>query len=103
MNVKGTVVARIAAGAVSASVLAAPAVGQSKAPSAIDKVTISGWALNMSNVATGVNQTIQITINTWSNPSQRQHLIPAHRHHHSARDRLEPVRLNNLVLETKKP
>jgi hypothetical protein len=38
-------------------------------------VQINGWALNMSNVATGANQTIQINIDGWSNPSQRQHLI----------------------------
>jgi hypothetical protein len=44
-------------------------------PSATDKVRITGWALNMSNVATGANQTIQINIDAWSNPSQRQHLI----------------------------
>jgi hypothetical protein len=60
-------------------VLAAAAVprllAQSVDPFATDKVRISGWALNMSNTATGANQTIQITINRWSNPSQRQHLI----------------------------
>ena len=44
-------------------------------PSATDKVTINGWALSMSTVATGANQTIQIQINGWSNPKQRQHLI----------------------------
>ena len=44
-------------------------------PSATDKVTINGWALNMSNVATGANQTIRINIDGWSSPSQRQHLI----------------------------
>jgi len=44
-------------------------------PSATDKVRITGWALNMSNVATGANQTIQIDIDGWSNPSQRQFLI----------------------------
>ena len=44
-------------------------------PSATDKVRIVGWALNMSNIATGANQTIQIDIDGWSNPSQRQHLI----------------------------
>lgn len=47
----------------------------SQAPSATDKVRINGWALNMSNIATGANQSIQITIDRWSNPSQRQHLI----------------------------
>jgi hypothetical protein len=59
-----------------ASVAVAPAGStQSVSPSATDKVIINGWALNMSNVATGANQTIQITIDRWSNPKQRQHLI----------------------------
>jgi hypothetical protein len=44
-------------------------------PSATDKVTINGWALNMSNIATGANQTIRINIDSWSNQSQREHLI----------------------------
>ena len=68
----------VGAGALAATVLAAGAGAQSppsQAPSATDKVTISGWALNMSNVATGANQTIQITINKWSSPSQRKRLI----------------------------
>jgi hypothetical protein len=57
-------------------VLAAASVaGQSKAPSAIDKVNITGWALNMSNTATGANQTIQIRIDSWSTPAQRKQLI----------------------------
>src|SRR5579862_5798673 len=47
----------------------------SPSPSSTDKVRINGWALNMSNVATGANQTIQITINNWSSPSQRALLI----------------------------
>src|SRR5688572_25070453 len=50
-------------------------VGQDKTPSATDKVRIEGWALNMSNIATGANQTIEIRIDGWSNPSQRAHLI----------------------------
>jgi hypothetical protein len=47
----------------------------SQEPSATDKVRIEGWALNMSNMKTGANQSIRIDINGWSNPSQRQHLI----------------------------
>lgn len=47
----------------------------SVAPSATDKVTINGWALNMSNIATGANQSIRINVDRWSSPSQRQHLI----------------------------
>jgi hypothetical protein len=63
------------AGALAATMLTtAPAAGQSK-PSASDKVTINGVALNMSNTATGANTIIRITIDRWSNPSQRQHLI----------------------------
>jgi hypothetical protein len=44
-------------------------------PSALDDVRINGWALNMSNTATGANQSIAIRINGWSSPSQRAHLI----------------------------
>jgi len=66
----------IGAGALlAATVMAVPARAQSTAPSSTDRVVINGWALNMSNIATGANQTIRITINAWSNPSQRQHLI----------------------------
>jgi hypothetical protein len=48
---------------------------QSVQPSATDKVVIQGWALNMSNVATGANQSIRITIDKWSNEKQRELLI----------------------------
>ena len=72
---KHALFAVVAAGALSAGALVAPVEGQSKAPSATGKVVISGWALNMSNVATGANQTIQITINSWSSPAQRKLLI----------------------------
>ena len=48
---------------------------QSVQPSATDKVVIEGWALNMSNVATGANQTIRINIDKWSNEKQRELLI----------------------------
>src|SRR5262245_16420892 len=65
----------IAASALTASVMASLAGAQSTTASATDKVTINGWALNMSNIATGANQTIRINVDRWSNPSQRQHLI----------------------------
>ena len=57
------------------SMPARPAATQADQPTATDKVTITGWALNMSNVATGTNQTIQITIDRWSTLAQRQLLI----------------------------
>jgi len=70
-----TVTMMIAALAASATILSAQGKPDPQAPSATDKLEISGWALNMSNVATGANQTILIRINGWSNASQRDHLI----------------------------
>jgi hypothetical protein len=49
--------------------------GQDTTPSATDKLRITGWALSMSTVAPGANQTIEIRIDGWSSPSQRAHLI----------------------------
>ena len=40
-----------------------------------EKIRITGWALNFSNVATGANQTIQIDIDNWSTTAQRDRLI----------------------------
>ena len=65
----------VAATVIAATMMGAAAAGQSKTPSATDDVVITGWALNMSNVATGANQTIRININGWSSPAQREHLI----------------------------
>jgi hypothetical protein len=64
----------IAASLMTVAVATVPA-SEQVTPSATDKVTINGWALNMSNIATGANQSIRITIDRWSNPSQREHLI----------------------------
>ena len=73
---KCTIAAWFMAGALAAVAIAVPAgAQQSVAPSADDKVTINGWALNMSNIATGANQSIRINIDKWSSPSQRQQLI----------------------------
>jgi len=66
--------ASIVVGVLSAFLTAIPS-AQSDAPFGTDKVTILGNALNMSNTATGANQTIRIYIERWSTPSQRQHLI----------------------------
>ena len=75
MRFFATAGAYVAATAVAAVLITVPAGAQSQAPSATDQVVINGWALNMSNTATGANQSIRLTINSWSNPSQRQHLI----------------------------
>lgn len=74
-EMKWTFTRSVAASLLAAIVMVLPAEAQSKLPSATDKVNIRGWALNMSNVATGANQTIQIMINAWSSPSQRKLLI----------------------------
>ena len=66
---KAFVLTCIAAGALFAT--QAP----SKSPVSAEKIRIEGWALSMGTVATGKNQTIQIRINKWSSPAQRQHLI----------------------------
>lgn len=70
-----TVLTAVATASLIVLALTAAPWAQSATPSATDKVRITGWALNMSNTATGANQTIQINIDAWSNPSQRQHLI----------------------------
>src|SRR4029079_3577654 len=66
--------AAIVVGVLSLTVTAFPA-AQSDAPFGTDKVTILGNALNMSNTATGANQTLSITIDGSSTPAQRTHLI----------------------------
>ncbi len=65
----------VLASAVVAVFLMLAGVPQAQGPSAADKVRITGWALSMSTVAPGANQTIQITINRWSTPAQRERLI----------------------------
>jgi hypothetical protein len=65
----------LASFAAAIALLSPPTTAQSVQPSATDKVVINGWALNMSNTATGANQMIRINIDKWSSPSQRAHLI----------------------------
>ena len=72
---KNAAITWILSSVLAAAVLVLPAGAQSIAPSATDKLTIHGWAVNMANTATGANQTIRINIDGWSNPSQREHLI----------------------------
>ena len=73
---RGIVLAGIVTGSLAVAGMALPAgAQQSVTPSATEKVTINGWALNMSNIATGANQSIRINIDRWSSPSQREHLI----------------------------
>ena len=72
---RNTVLASIAVGVLLPALSTTTANMQSVTPSATDRVTINGWALSMSTVAPGANQTIRIDINRWSSPKQREHLI----------------------------
>ena len=72
---KTTLVAWLTASALAATAVVLTAAAQSKPQADTGKVTINGWALNMSNIATGANQTIRINIDRWSTAAQRQHLI----------------------------
>ena len=63
-----TMTGPFAASLLAVAVMAALAGSAVGPPSATDKVTINGWALNMSNIATGANQTIRINIDRWSSP-----------------------------------
>ena len=69
----------IAAGALIAAVMLSPLRAQtgagSNAPSATDKITIQGTALNFSNTATGANTTIRINIDSWSSAADAERLI----------------------------
>ena len=40
-----------------------------------DKLEISAFAVNMSNIATGSNAQVQLTINSWSTAEERERLI----------------------------
>ena len=71
---KTTAMMWMAAAAATATWTTSPAGAQAGA-GATDRVTITGLALNMSNTATGANQTIRINIDRWSTAAQRQHLI----------------------------
>ena len=73
---KTTITTCIATAALAAAAATLPIRAQQGAlPSATDKVRITGFALSMGTVATGANQRIEIAINRWSSPEQRQHLI----------------------------
>ena len=61
----------ILAAAVAVVALAQPADAQMPA----DKLEISAFAVNMSNIATGTTASVQITVNSWSSAEERQSLI----------------------------
>jgi hypothetical protein len=40
-----------------------------------EKLEITAFAVNMSNIATGANAVVDITVNSWSTPEERERLI----------------------------
>ena len=53
--------------------LAASSVARAQSPN--EKLEISAFAINMSNIATGSNAVVQLTIDSWSTPEERELLI----------------------------
>lgn len=53
--------------------LAASSVARAQSPN--EKLEISAFAVNMSNIATGSNAVVQLTIDSWSTPEERELLI----------------------------
>jgi hypothetical protein len=65
-----TRVGRTIAVAAAAALLATPGTAQND-----EKLDISAFAISMGTVATGANERVQIRINKWSTPEEREHLI----------------------------
>lgn len=59
------------AGVVAAAVLAAPGAGQTHG----EKIRISAWAINMSNIGTGQTAPVEFLINRWSTNADREALV----------------------------
>jgi hypothetical protein len=62
-------------GIIAASGLALAATAAPNAQTAGEKLEISAFAVNMSNIATGANAVVQINIDKWSTPEERERLI----------------------------
>jgi hypothetical protein len=62
-------------GFIAASVLALAATAAPNAQTAGERLEISAFAVNMSNIATGSTAVVQINIDKWSTPEEREHLI----------------------------
>ena len=60
--------------AATALIMAAPAAPQAQD---LEKLEIEAFAVNMSNIATGSNAIVQISVNQWSTAEERKRLITA--------------------------
>lgn len=79
-----TMMAGIAAAAASILVMASPVavrtagsdtVASPRAQTNGEKLQITAWAVNMSNIATGANASIEFNVTRWTTPEERQDLI----------------------------
>ena len=61
--------------AVAAVLIFAPLEAQEAAPLPADQLEIDAFAVNMSNIATGANARVAITVNQWSTDAERERLI----------------------------
>lgn len=73
--------ARLSIAALAVAVLAAPLVPAAQAPASApalsnsDRLEITAFAVNMSNIATGANASIRMRIDSWSTDAERETLI----------------------------
>jgi hypothetical protein len=71
--------ARLSLGALALAVLAASTIpaAQTPAPATTptEKLQITAFAVNMSNIATGTNATVQIRIDSWTPDAERERII----------------------------
>lgn len=65
-----TFVSLCAAAAMCLAVASSPSAQQNN-----DRLQITAFAINMSNIATGTNATVDITVDSWSTPEERELLI----------------------------
>ena len=66
-----TLVTAAAAAAMTVLLAAMPAAAQTNG----EKLEMTAFAVNMSNIGTGSNAVVQITVNAWSTPEEREKLI----------------------------
>lgn len=69
--------ARLSLGALALAVLAAPVMPAAQAPATTptEKLEITAFAVNMSNIATGANATVRIRIDSWTPDAERERII----------------------------
>lgn len=66
---------RVASTVAVAAALAVCFAPAARTQSNAEKLDITAFAVNMSNIATGANAVVEIRVDSWSTPEERQHLI----------------------------